>query len=129
MTTTRTNPATPNLKEPVDICMTSISKQESNVLNPLQPTFITKLFPTCLFSNPINNGITLNKLCSDDANCNANPVTFAASAYQNFKYIQSVGIAFDGHIIYGPYNSNGELWSCNDHDICNGHFFTEVTTT
>lgn len=33
-----------------------------------------------------------------------------------------VGIARDGHPIYGPYNEDGELWACDEHDICNGTF-------
>lgn len=44
------------------------------------------------------------------------------------------GIAKDGHPIYGPYNDDGELWQCDDHDICNGAFlengfYAYVTTT
>jgi len=31
-----------------------------------------------------------------------------------------LGLARDGHIILGPYNSDGHAWSCDDHDICNG---------
>jgi len=34
-----------------------------------------------------------------------------------------VGLARDGHAIYGPYNDAGELWACDEHDICNGVFF------
>ena len=30
------------------------------------------------------------------------------------------GLARDGHIIYGPYNTSNELWSCDDLDPCNG---------
>ena len=30
------------------------------------------------------------------------------------------GIAKDGHVIYGPYNKDDELWSCEDVDLCNG---------
>jgi hypothetical protein len=30
------------------------------------------------------------------------------------------GLALDGHVIYGPYNLDGELWSCDDLDRCNG---------
>ena len=30
------------------------------------------------------------------------------------------GLAKDGHVIYGPYNTAGELWSCDDVDACNG---------
>jgi hypothetical protein len=33
-----------------------------------------------------------------------------------------IGIAKDGHPIYGPYNENGELWGCIDVDYCNGFF-------
>ena len=50
----------------------------------------------------------------------------ALSGYTNYKKIQPIGIAMDGHVIYGPYDSNGELWDCDDHDICNGHFFLET---
>jgi len=34
-----------------------------------------------------------------------------------------VGLARDGHAIYGPYNAEGELWACDEHDVCNGVFF------
>ena len=32
------------------------------------------------------------------------------------------GLARDGHVIYGPYNNNNELWTCDDVDACNGFF-------
>lgn len=35
------------------------------------------------------------------------------------------GIAKDGHLIFGPYNYYGELWSCDDVDICNGFFLKD----
>ena len=40
-------------------------------------------------------------------------------------YGQPVGIAKDGHVIFGPYNANGELWSCEDVDFCNGFFLPD----
>lgn len=36
-----------------------------------------------------------------------------------------MGIARDGHIIVGPYNSSGELWGCDDVDVCNGVFLSD----
>jgi len=30
------------------------------------------------------------------------------------------GLAKDGHIVYGPYNADGDLWGCDDVDVCNG---------
>lgn len=38
---------------------------------------------------------------------------------------QVVGIARDGHLLYGPYNSDLELWHCDDHDVCNGMFMQD----
>jgi hypothetical protein len=35
------------------------------------------------------------------------------------------GIARDGHVIYGPYNEDGELWACEDYDVCNGFFLAD----
>ena len=37
-----------------------------------------------------------------------------------------IGLAKDGHLILGPYNpETGELWTCDDHDICNGVFLAD----
>jgi len=41
------------------------------------------------------------------------------------KYGDFYGIALDGHIIYGPYNANGEIWACEDVDVCNGFWLTD----
>lgn len=35
------------------------------------------------------------------------------------------GLAKDGHVIYGPYDASGELWSCDDVDYCNGFFHAD----
>ena len=44
----------------------------------------------------------------------------------SYKGLQIVGLALDGHAIYGPYNQDQELWTCEDHDVCNGRFFTDM---
>ena len=36
-----------------------------------------------------------------------------------------MGIAKDGHLILGPYNEDGELWSCSEYDACNGTFLSD----
>ena len=46
--------------------------------------------------------------------------------YHN-NYGGSIGIAKDGHVIYGPYNKDGELWSCTDTDYCNGFFLSDYS--
>ena len=36
-----------------------------------------------------------------------------------------IGLARDGRIVYGPYNEDGELWTKEDHDICNGVYLED----
>ena len=40
-------------------------------------------------------------------------------------YGTPIGLAKDGHIIVGPYNSDGELFECDDHDVCNGVYLSD----
>ena len=69
------------------------------------------------------------ELCKDQDNdlCLRQPVTYGTDQYSesDYAYAKPVGLAKDGHIIVGPYNSDGELWSCSDHDICNGVFLDD----
>ena len=66
-------------------------------------------------------------LCNDDSTCLKQPVTFATNQVSSstLPYSTAMGLAKDGHIIVGPYNSSGELWSCDDHDACNGVFLAD----
>lgn len=36
-----------------------------------------------------------------------------------------IGIAKDGFPIYAPIKTNGDEWSCIDHDACNGRLFED----
>jgi len=43
--------------------------------------------------------------------------------YREYRWDQPIGLARDGHLIMGPYkNSEGDLWTCEDRDVCNGAF-------
>ena len=59
--------------------------------------------------------------------CTSDPVTFAVDGLSSsdLPYETAMGLAKDGHLIVGPYNEDGELWSCDDHDICNGVFLSD----
>ena len=66
-------------------------------------------------------------MCKDTDACKNAPMTWAidngfadTSMYGTNANI--MGVAKDGHMIWGPYDENGELWDCADHDICNGAF-------
>jgi len=60
------------------------------------------------------------KSCSSSASCSANALTYGESAYDEKDGLNPIGIAKDGHIIWGVYDSNGALWDDCDIDVCNG---------
>ena len=39
--------------------------------------------------------------------------------------LKMIGLAKDGRVIYGPYNTNHDLWGCNDVDMCNGRIMDD----
>jgi hypothetical protein len=75
----------------------------------------------------MHSGVALR---SQPSYCRENPdyelcqknILWHANAYTPVpvKTIFPIGLARDGKVIYGPYNSNGELWNPCDVDMCNG---------
>jgi len=62
-------------------------------------------------------------MCTDTDDCKDYPWSWGTRAWtDNTSYGGDVGLARDGHVIKGPYNEDGELWDCDDHDICNATF-------
>lgn len=47
------------------------------------------------------------------------------TGYPSETYGDIIGIAKDGHVLYGPHKADGSLWGCFDHDVCNGKFFDD----
>jgi hypothetical protein len=58
--------------------------------------------------------------CSADATCKSDKKTYILKAKTSQKTLLPVGIARDGHKIYGPYDSTGATWDACDVDMCNG---------
>ena len=77
--------------------------------------------------NTLLSGTGSPTLCKDEPACLQDPFTYAkmAPAYQVNRGLTDIGLARDGHVIKGPYNADGELWSCAEHDICNGVFLED----
>lgn len=61
-------------------------------------------------------------MCTDKAGCVENFKDYSLSNGYLAKSITYIGLAKDGHMVVGPYNEKGELWSCEDVDMCNGVF-------
>ena len=67
-------------------------------------------------------------LCDSNASpdCVNKPFEWALASWTDkSNFGGEVGLARDGHVIVGPYNADGELWSCEDHDVCNGTFISD----
>jgi hypothetical protein len=48
--------------------------------------------------------------CADETSCANNYKSYAGSEWSSIKKLMPIGIAKDGHPIYGPYSSLGKLW-------------------
>jgi hypothetical protein len=72
--------------------------------------------------------------CEAEPNCKENKIEYLTSNFSSsLQTIVPVGLAKDGHIIYGPYRIDGSLWEACDVDVCNGRFingyYSYVMTT
>lgn len=84
------------------------------------------VFQQFTWTSPNPSRASAPGLCADDDDCLINPAKFVLEAETDPDTTETVfGLANDGHIIVGPYNSDGELWSCDDTDICNGVFLSD----
>ena len=57
--------------------------------------------------------------CDQNSACHSDVITYTESYYSSYG-ANPTGIAADGSIIWAMYNSNGDLWTGCDVDVCNG---------
>lgn len=69
----------------------------------------------CLYDTSIPAG-----QCITDNTCYDNVTTYAVTGFYANYTLKAIGMAKDGHVIYGPYNPYGDLYTCSDLDMCNG---------
>jgi hypothetical protein len=63
-------------------------------------------------------------LCTSNTACISSFSTFSLAKGYTSKALSYIALAKDGHMIVGPYNEKGELWTCDDVDMCNGVFLS-----
>jgi hypothetical protein len=63
---------------------------------------------------------TTPESCDSITACTDELITYGEDAYVDSETLTVIGISKDGHIMYGPYKSDGTLVSDCDVDVCNG---------
>ena len=63
--------------------------------------------------------------CSEDYACKKGIKEYAIANWKTTS-LEVLGVAWDGHAIYGPYDDAGNLWQPCDVDVCNGRFFGNI---
>lgn len=58
--------------------------------------------------------------CTDSTTCGTDKVGWALGGYANYTSLTPIGIAKDGHVIWGPYKDDGTVWADCDVDMCGG---------
>lgn len=75
----------------------------------------------CAVSPPSGNITT----CSETSACASDVASYSLTLFESAKTLTVIGIAKDGHVIYGPYLSDGSLVT-SGFDICNGMFYDDA---
>ncbi|CAF1214715.1 unnamed protein product [Adineta steineri] len=63
--------------------------------------------------------------CGPDTGCSPNVANYSLQMFSSYKNLTVIGIAKDGHVIYGPYNSTGQQVT-SGFDVCNGMFYDSI---
>ena len=76
------------------------------------------MFSPCILESKIKY---LASACSTNQKCNTDKPAYITSFLGGgAKAEVPIGIAKDGHLIFGPFNAKGKLWQPCDVDVCNG---------
>lgn len=82
------------------------------------------ILPPCLVDN---KGMKNPGVCDSMSNstCSSDVKSYVLSHYANNKTLTVLGVAKDGRVIVGPYDSNGNLWDCSTFDQCGGMYLSD----
>jgi hypothetical protein len=63
--------------------------------------------------------------CAALSSCSSNIANYAISGFSNYQTMTVIGVAKDGHVVYGPYLSAGTRVT-SGFDVCNGMFYDSI---
>ncbi|CAF1535037.1 unnamed protein product, partial [Didymodactylos carnosus] len=117
-----------------------LNVNSANSIDPFYPPVgaTAETVDTCLGHPNINNiyhyhigsGCALNPPSSAISacamtSCISSIASYAISLYSSYRALTVIGIAKDGHVIYGPYDSTGTQVT-SGFDMCNGMFYDSI---
>jgi len=96
----------------------AVEKIDTCLMHPAGPWLHYHMLSPCIGTPSMGDTLTL---CDANAACKKDMVSYVLTGFDSATDRNKVlGIARDGHIIYGPYDSNGKTWDDCDVDVCNG---------
>ena len=63
--------------------------------------------------------------CAGTSACSSNISSYSLSGFASYQTLTVIGVARDGHVIYGPYISSGNRVTTG-FDVCNGMFYDSI---
>jgi hypothetical protein len=63
--------------------------------------------------------------CARTPSCNSTVANYSISGFSSYQNMTVIGVAKDGHVIYGPYLSAGTRVT-SGFDVCNGMFYDSI---
>jgi hypothetical protein len=103
-------------KRKVDIC--------GGDINPWTKAYHYHTASACI----VNSTIQGNTACSASTRCDTQHAKHMMDGWVQNKSLTAIGIAKDGHVIYGPYKDATDEWACLP-DVCNGVVLSSTDTS
>lgn len=106
------DPITATNEQPLDICL------GHNQRNSPSGMYHYHDVSPCINTNFLN-GKQMEE-CTSNAACTSDVVAWGLSGFSSSSGKQVIGLSKWGHVLYGPYDGSGALWTTQDVDACNG---------
>ena len=110
-------PTTVTNEQPLDICLGHNQQGSESGVIPSGMYHYHELSP-CLNASFLSGKAMSD--CASNAGCKADIAQWSLTGYEGATSRTVVGIAKDGHVLYGPYDDAGKLWQTAGVDACNG---------
>lgn len=117
-------PLTVTNEQPLDLCLGHNQQGSENGVQPSGMYHYHEVSP-CLNANFLTGKVMSD--CASNDSCRRDIVQWALSSFEDAKTKTVIGIAKNGHVLYGPYDGSGRLWQTSAVDACNGAWSSDLS--